>query len=182
MLWLLQLVVLVVGPGSIMDDAEALLHGFSQLRALHAPHNAAAAAAAAAAQQPQVAAAAASIHGSRTPADSSSCCSGNTQIAAEVNPIDHMQQQQQLDTQLAASPLSPRDAFFAATEVIPAAAAVGRVSAELLCPYPPGVPLVFPGEVLSRGVLAQLQATLAAGGMVTGASDARLETLTVVAQ
>ncbi|WIA21198.1 hypothetical protein OEZ85_000446 [Tetradesmus obliquus] len=53
---------------------------------------------------------------------------------------------------------------------------------ELLCPYPPGVPLVFPGELLTPRVLAQLTATLAAGGVVTGAADATLQTLLVVAE
>jgi arginine/lysine/ornithine decarboxylase len=41
--------------------------------------------------------------------------------------------------------LTPRDAFFASAEAVAAAEAVGRVSAELLCPYPPGVPVAYPG-------------------------------------
>ncbi|KAG2484609.1 hypothetical protein HYH03_016563 [Edaphochlamys debaryana] len=76
--------------------------------------------------------------------------------------------------------LTPREAFFAATVRVPADEAVGRVSAELLCPYPPGVPAVFPGERLSAGALALLRATLAAGGAVTGAQDGTLQTLEVV--
>ena len=76
--------------------------------------------------------------------------------------------------------LSPRDAFFAAAEAVPAAEAVGRVSAELLCPYPPGVPAAYPGEVLTPAVLQQLRDVLAAGGTVTGCSDASLQTLRVV--
>ncbi|KAG2454562.1 hypothetical protein HYH02_000407 [Chlamydomonas schloesseri] len=70
--------------------------------------------------------------------------------------------------------LSPRDAYFAATESVPAAEAVGRASAELLCPYPPGVPVLFPGERITPAALALLQATLAAGGTVTGATDSSL--------
>eukprot|EP00198_Chlamydomonas_reinhardtii_P010422 XP_001699759.1 lysine decarboxylase [Chlamydomonas reinhardtii] len=70
--------------------------------------------------------------------------------------------------------LSPRDAYFAETESVPAAEAVGRASAELLCPYPPGVPVLFPGERITPAALAALQATLAAGGTVTGASDSSL--------
>jgi arginine/lysine/ornithine decarboxylase len=77
--------------------------------------------------------------------------------------------------------MSPREAFFADTQVVPTAAAAGRICAELLCPYPPGVPLLFPGEALSSAVVAQLQVTLAAGGVVTGARDASLETVLVVA-
>ena len=59
--------------------------------------------------------------------------------------------------------------------------AAGRTSAELLCPYPPGVPVLFPGEVITAGVIQQLQDTLAQGGVVTGAQDSSLKTLMVVA-
>ena len=78
--------------------------------------------------------------------------------------------------------LSPRDAFFAATEAVPAAAAVRRVSAELLCPYPPGVPVAYPGEAITQQALQQLQLVLQQGGTVTGCSDPSLQTLRVVAE
>eukprot|EP00878_Enallax_costatus_P031950 GHUV01035025.1.p1 GENE.GHUV01035025.1~~GHUV01035025.1.p1 ORF type:complete len:129 (+),score=45.55 GHUV01035025.1:557-943(+) len=77
--------------------------------------------------------------------------------------------------------LSPRDAFYADSECIELADAAGRVSAELLCPYPPGVPVLFPGEVITAGVIEQLQDTLAQGGAVTGAHDSSLKTVLVVA-
>ncbi|GLC76405.1 hypothetical protein PLESTF_001777200 [Pleodorina starrii] len=77
--------------------------------------------------------------------------------------------------------LTPRAAHFAAAESVPAAAAVGRVSAELLCPYPPGVPVLFPGERVTAAALEVLRSTLAAGGAVTGARDGSLATLQVVA-
>ena len=63
---------------------------------------------------------------------------------------------------------------------VPIAQAIGRICAELLCPYPPGVPLLFPGEVVQAGAVAQLLAALEQGGYVTGASDASLETILVV--
>lgn len=84
---------------------------------------------------------------------------------------------------LAAPPeilLPPRDAFFAAAEAVPAAQAVGQPSAELLCPYPPGVPAVYPGEVITGRALQQLQAVLRQGGKVTGCSDSTLQTLRVI--
>lgn len=65
---------------------------------------------------------------------------------------------------------------------MPAAQAVGRVSAELLCPYPPGVPLAYPGEVLTEGALHQLRQVLRSGGTVTGCSDGSLETLRVIVE
>ncbi|GIL83845.1 hypothetical protein Vretimale_10865 [Volvox reticuliferus] len=78
--------------------------------------------------------------------------------------------------------LTPREAYFSATESVPAAEAVGRVSAELLCPYPPGVPVLFPGERITAAALKVLSSTLTAGGAVTGARDGTLATLTVVAK
>ena len=61
------------------------------------------------------------------------------------------------------------------------AAAVGRVSAELLCPYPPGVPVAIPGEVLQNETIQLLLRVLETGGTVTGPSDPTLSTFLVVA-
>jgi lysine decarboxylase len=76
--------------------------------------------------------------------------------------------------------LLPRDAFFAPHERVPAAAAVGRVSAELVAPYPPGVPVLAPGERVTREALDALLAARAAGTRVAYAADPTLETLRVV--
>lgn len=78
--------------------------------------------------------------------------------------------------------LSPREAFFADTECVEVADAAGRISAELLCPYPPGVPVVFPGEVVTEDVIQLLQSTLDQGGVVTGAQDSSLQNVLVVAE
>ena len=51
---------------------------------------------------------------------------------------------------------APREALLAPAERIPLARAVGRAAAEQLAPYPPGVPLVTPGEVIGEKVLAYL--------------------------
>lgn len=58
--------------------------------------------------------------------------------------------------------------------------AAGLVSAELLCPYPPGIPAVVPGEVLTKATLDILSAVLSAGGTVTGASDTTISSLLVL--
>ena len=49
-------------------------------------------------------------------------------------------------------------AWRAPAEAVPLAAAVGRVAAEPLCPYPPGIPLLIPGERLDAARVAWLQA------------------------
>jgi arginine decarboxylase len=78
------------------------------------------------------------------------------------------------------TPLSPRDAFFAATELLPIEQAVSRISAELVCPYPPGIPILMPGEAIAPEALAYLQQVLTAGGMISGCADPTLKTLKVV--
>jgi arginine decarboxylase len=76
--------------------------------------------------------------------------------------------------------LSPRDAFLAPQEVVPFDEAEGRIAAESLAAYPPGVPNVLPGERLTRGTLDYITESIAHGGMVRGASDRSLKTVRVV--
>jgi arginine decarboxylase len=76
--------------------------------------------------------------------------------------------------------MNPRDAFFATTEQV--ADPVGRISAEMVSPYPPGVPTVLPGERFNAPVVSYLRAGLAAGMTIPDASDPKLETFRVVAE
>jgi len=75
----------------------------------------------------------------------------------------------------------PRDAFLGATETVPWRESVGRVSAEMICPYPPGIPITAPGERLTSEVVDYLEQLAGAGVMVEGAADESLETFRVVA-
>ncbi|RGE21132.1 aminotransferase class I/II-fold pyridoxal phosphate-dependent enzyme [Leucobacter sp. wl10] len=75
------------------------------------------------------------------------------------------------------------EAFFAPVEAVPYDRAPGRVSADSLAAYPPGVPNVLPGEILSEEVVSFLRRTAASPtGYVRGAVDAELRTFRVVAQ
>jgi lysine decarboxylase len=76
--------------------------------------------------------------------------------------------------------MSPRAAFFSAHESVPADLAVGRVSAELIAPYPPGIPVLAPGELVTETLLSGLRAVAADGVRVAYAADPTLETLEVV--
>ncbi|WP_082906301.1 aminotransferase class I/II-fold pyridoxal phosphate-dependent enzyme [Phormidesmis priestleyi] len=76
--------------------------------------------------------------------------------------------------------LTPRQAFFAPSETLPIAQTVNRISAELVCPYPPGIPVLLPGEQITEDAIANLQQILAAGGMISGCADSTLETLQVI--
>lgn len=77
--------------------------------------------------------------------------------------------------------MTPRDAFFARTSVVPADQAVGRVSAELIAPYPPGIPVVVPGELLTVETVSALRAASVGGVRIAYAADPTLQTFTVVA-
>ncbi|CAN2213748.1 LdcC Arginine/lysine/ornithine decarboxylases [Candidatus Nanopelagicaceae bacterium] len=75
--------------------------------------------------------------------------------------------------------ISTRDAYFADTETVSAADAVGRISADLIAPYPPGVAVVAPGEVLTEQIINGLAATQKAGVRIAYASDSTLATYRV---
>jgi arginine decarboxylase len=76
----------------------------------------------------------------------------------------------------------PREAFLGATEMVPWRDAPGRVSPEMICPYPPGIPVTAPGERLTSEVVDYLEQLAAAGVMVEGAADESLHELRVVAR
>jgi arginine decarboxylase len=78
--------------------------------------------------------------------------------------------------------MTPREAYLGAQEVVPAGEAAGRIAAESLATYPPGIPNVLPGERLSAETLAYVQHTLELGGSVRGASDRLLRTVRVVVE
>jgi lysine decarboxylase len=76
--------------------------------------------------------------------------------------------------------LSPRQAFFATRETVRTEAAIGRVAAEMVAPYPPGIPALAPGEVVTRGLLDSLREAARDGTRIAYCADDSLETLRVV--
>ncbi|HSS33775.1 MAG TPA: aminotransferase class V-fold PLP-dependent enzyme [Solirubrobacterales bacterium] len=75
--------------------------------------------------------------------------------------------------------MTPREAFLGPQEVIPFDSAAGRIAAEGLAAYPPGIPNVLPGERLSAETLDYIRESVAHGGYVRGGSDRELKTLRV---
>ena len=73
-----------------------------------------------------------------------------------------------------------RDAYFAQTEMVTAADTIGRISADLIAPYPPGVAVVAPGEVLTPQIIEGLAASKAAGVRIAYATDPSLSSYRVV--
>ncbi|WP_285595615.1 aminotransferase class V-fold PLP-dependent enzyme [Kineosporia sp. NBRC 101731] len=75
---------------------------------------------------------------------------------------------------------APREAFFAPHETVGALDAVGRVSAELIAPYPPGVPVLAPGEVITQEIVDALRQVAHDGGRIAYVEDPTLTTFQVV--
>jgi len=76
--------------------------------------------------------------------------------------------------------ISMRDAYFASTETVSAVDAVGRVSADLIAPYPPGVAVIAPGEVLTEQIVEGLSASQKAVVRIAYATDPTLARYRVV--
>jgi len=78
--------------------------------------------------------------------------------------------------------MTPRDAFLGRQQVVPFDQAEGRIAAEPLATYPPGIPNVLPGERLTRETLDFITDSVDHGGFVRGAADRELTTLRVIAE
>ncbi|MEU8242418.1 ornithine decarboxylase [Actinoplanes missouriensis] len=76
--------------------------------------------------------------------------------------------------------ISPREAFFGRTETVKADEAAGRICAEQITPYPPGIPALLPGERITEEMLDYLRSGLAAGMVLPDPTDKTLETVRVV--
>ena len=76
--------------------------------------------------------------------------------------------------------MSPRRAFISEQEAVPLKESVGRVSAELITAYPPGIPIIIPGEEITSDVIEYLMLEMRAGAKITGMADPSGETILVV--
>lgn len=76
--------------------------------------------------------------------------------------------------------MSPREAYFAPHHRRAIQSAIGRVSAELVAPYPPGIPVLAPGERITADAVTSLLDARTAGVRIAYASDPSLTTLLVV--
>ena len=75
--------------------------------------------------------------------------------------------------------IRPRDAFFSQFEDVKAKDAVGRIAAEQITPYPPGIPVILPGERINQQVVEYLQSGLEAGMTLPDPADPSLKTIRV---
>lgn len=75
--------------------------------------------------------------------------------------------------------LSPRQAFYAEMETILLKESLGRISGETITYYPPGIPCLGVGEVITEEVLAYIEQKQRDGYVPNGATDRELQTILV---
>ncbi len=76
--------------------------------------------------------------------------------------------------------LPPREAFLGKSEAVPVEDAIGRISCESIAGYPPGVPALLPGEVVTDEIVFYLRELTAAGARLHGAADPSFATVRVL--
>ncbi|ABB56739.1 aminotransferase class I/II-fold pyridoxal phosphate-dependent enzyme [Synechococcus elongatus] len=76
--------------------------------------------------------------------------------------------------------LSPRQAWFSRHQTVSAEQAIGAIAAECVCPYPPGIPVLLPGERISKSAVDYLRQVQTTGGILSGCADPELTTLRIV--
>ena len=95
---------------------------------------------------------------------------------SQTYPIPH----HSLEINFHPSAIAPRQAHFAPRESVPITQAIGRISAETLCPYPPGIPLICIGEEITLAAVTMLQEIKRSGGVINGASNEEIDHLLVL--
>jgi len=76
--------------------------------------------------------------------------------------------------------MTPRDAFYATTEIVPFSESAGRISAESIMIYPPGIPIFIPGEIITEENIEYIQMNIEAGLPVQGPEDDELKLIRVI--
>jgi arginine decarboxylase len=76
--------------------------------------------------------------------------------------------------------MSPREAFYAKTEVVALQESVGRTIAEMIMVYPPGIPILLPGEIVTQDNIDYIEENLRAGLPVQGPDDPEIRFVKVV--
>lgn len=76
--------------------------------------------------------------------------------------------------------LSPREAFYSETEIVPLTESAGRISAEFIMIYPPGIPIFIPGEIIENENIDYILKNKESGLPVQGLEDTTLKSIRVI--
>ncbi len=106
-----------------------------------------------------------------------------TMSSAEPPPFESLHELMQLAGRVAAtlpeSVMSPRDAFYQPHREVPFAQAFGCIAGEVITPYPPGIPVLMPGERFDRDTMELLSAVKRSRCPIS-ATDPTLNTVRVL--
>lgn len=103
--------------------------------------------------------------------------------------LDKMQAKKRAPLQLAAAAQVPqtqavlplRDVFYRAKRAVPLAQAVGKICGEQVSFYPPGIPVLLPGELVTEEIIAYCRVQKELGLPVSGPADSNLKTIRIIA-
>jgi arginine decarboxylase len=76
--------------------------------------------------------------------------------------------------------ITPRQANQSHQIGVPVEHSIGKISAESICPYPPGIPILISGEIITASAIDHLRQILDLGGEVVGCSDPALEQIRII--
>ena len=82
--------------------------------------------------------------------------------------------------EIALAEMSPRETFFAQKKSVALEKSVGEICAEEITFYPPGIPVLNPGEKITAAAVEYIRETKKLGGRIIGAADVELGTIEVV--
>lgn len=77
------------------------------------------------------------------------------------------------------SQISPREVFFSNAESVALEKSVGKICAEEVTFYPPGIPILNPGEIITAEIIDFIKTQKNIGGRIIGAADSNLDTVKI---
>ncbi|MFR9711227.1 aminotransferase class I/II-fold pyridoxal phosphate-dependent enzyme [Paenibacillus sp. MB22_1] len=145
-----RFVVLALGPGTTMEDADRLLQALDRIAQADSPGNAV-------------------RSGLVSPTGS----------AEELSTWNNSVHEGHLSEVSEPVPFSLKPLLPGESEAIPVEESLGRQAAEMIIPYPPGIPLLYPGETITEAVRQRLRMLRDSGAKCQGLADPRLQTIQV---
>lgn len=76
--------------------------------------------------------------------------------------------------------LNPRQAFYSEKQSVKLEDSIGKISGEYIIPYPPGISLISPGEIITKEIITYIQGGVKSGMIVSGIKDVNLEYIDVI--
>ena len=76
--------------------------------------------------------------------------------------------------------LSPREAFYSEKEVVKLKDSIGRISGEYIMAYPPGIPILSPGEKITREIIEYIEILKEQHSVLTDTEDPYVNEIKVI--